>query len=523
MRKRVYILLFFLGSIGLNAQSAFHNLAVKKPQLPSSYSFQYTGGIQKFIVPNRVTSIQVSAIGAKGGSGARGQAGGGGANITTTLNVTPGQVLYIVVGGFPGQSTTPAYGFGGSGGSGTNFGGAGGGLSGVFTSSSPANGNALVVAGGGGGGAGNATDSNYSGGNAGNNAIGTSSNGNQPVNATYVTNGKYQNGYAATTSAPGEAGEPFDSGPGIRGTNGNDINGGNGGSDVGVVSWNGAGGGGAGWYGGGGGAGGGAATGGGAGGSTKSSSGQHSFGTLNTTGNGSVTITNVFNSGLVYHLDAGSSSSYSGTGATWKDLIGVNDATLVGTPTYTSSIGLNFNGSTQYGRIPSVAGVTNFTNAQQYSIEIWFKPSNGQANSAEAELLEKWNFTNEPRYPFTVRFNEGTSSMSVACYDGSTYKDAVATGFPVNTWKQIVAVFDFVAKTLTVYRDGGSVVSTSLVGINQVSNNSPIGIAGRVPFNADGVQVPYKGAIGIIRIYNVSLSAAQILQNFNANKTRFGL
>ena len=522
MKKRVYILLFFLGSIGLNAQSAFHNLAVKKPQLPSSYSFQYTGGIQKFIVPNRVTSIQVSAIGAKGGSGARGQAGGGGANITTTLNVTPGQVLYIVVGGDPGQSSTPAYGFGGSGGAGTYYGGAGGGLSGVFTSSSPANANALVVAGGGGGGAGNALDFNYSGGNAGNNGTGTASNGNEPTNS-YVVNGRYQYGYAATTSGPGQAGEAYDVTPVTIGSNGNDISGGAAGSDNGIASWHGAGGGGAGWFGGGGGAGGGAATGGGGGGSTKSSSGQHSFGTLNTTGNGSVTITTLSNSGLVFHLDAGSSSSYSGTGATWKDLIGVNDATLVGTPTYTSSIGLNFNGSTQYGRIPSVSGVTNFTNAQQYSIEIWFKPSNGQANSAEAELLEKWNFTNEPRYPFTVRFNEGTSSMSVACYDGSTYKNAVATGFPVNTWKQIVAVFDFVAKTLTVYRDGGSVVSTSLVGINQVSNNSPIGIAGRVPFNADGVQVPYKGAIGIIRIYNVSLSAAQILQNFNANKTRFGL
>ena len=72
MRKEVYLLLFYLCSIGLNAQSAFHNLAVKKPQLPSSYSFQYTGDIQKFIVPNRVTSIQINAIGAKGGTGARG-------------------------------------------------------------------------------------------------------------------------------------------------------------------------------------------------------------------------------------------------------------------------------------------------------------------------------------------------------------------------------------------------------------------------------------------------------------------
>lgn len=184
MRIVRYILFFFLCAIGLNAQSAFHNLAVKKPQLPTTYSFQYTGSLQKFVVPNRVTSIQVNAIGAKGGTGGRGQAGGAGANITTTLNVTPGQILYVVVGGFPGQSTTPKYGFGGSGGSGTNYGGAGGGLSGVFTSSSPAVANALVIAGGGGGGAGISTGSDYTGGNAGNTAAGTSSNGNQPVNTT---------------------------------------------------------------------------------------------------------------------------------------------------------------------------------------------------------------------------------------------------------------------------------------------------------------------------------------------------
>ena len=192
MRRIHYILLLFLGAMGLNAQSAFHNLAVKKPQLPTTYSFQYTGAIQQFIVPNRVTAIQVTAIGAKGGTGARGQAGGAGATITTTLNVTPGQVLYIVVGGFPGQSTTPKYGFGGSGGSGTNYGGAGGGLSGIFTSASPANANALVIAGGGGGGAGPSTEFNYSGGNAGNTIIGTSSNGNQPSNPAFIINGRYQ-------------------------------------------------------------------------------------------------------------------------------------------------------------------------------------------------------------------------------------------------------------------------------------------------------------------------------------------
>ena len=233
---------------------------------------------------------------------------------------------------------------------------------------------------------------------------------------------------------------------------------------------------------------------------------------------------NLIADGLVLNLDAANIKSYQGSGSTWADLSTSNNhATISLSPTHNAATGLTFNGSTQYGRIPSVNGVTNFTNTQQYSIEIWFNPSNGQPNSSEAELLEKWNFANESRYPFTIRFNETGRSMLVACYDGSQFPFVTASGFSVNTWAQLVAVFDFVAKTLTVYRNGVSVGSTSLVGINQVSNTSPVGIAGRVPFNANGVQVPLKGSIGNIRFYNKTLTASQILQNFNILKIRYGL
>lgn len=229
--------------------------------------------------------------------------------------------------------------------------------------------------------------------------------------------------------------------------------------------------------------------------------------------------------GLVLNLDAANIKSYQGTGTTWSDLSASNNhATISLSPTHNAATGLTFNGSTQYGRIPSVTGVTNFTNAQQYSIEVWFNPANGQANSGEAELLEKWNFSNEGRYPFTIRFNELGSSMLVACYDGSNFPNLSVTGFPVNTWAQLVAVFDFVSKTLSVYRNGVFVSSRSLEGINQVSNSSPVGIAGRIPVgSATGVQVPFKGTIGLIRFYNKSLNASEILQNFNTYKTRYGL
>ncbi len=216
-------------------------------------------------------------------------------------------------------------------------------------------------------------------------------------------------------------------------------------------------------------------------------------------------------------------SSYVGSGTVWDTTVGTTDATLFGSPTYNISSGFTFNGSTSYARIPSVNGVTNFTNTQQYTIEIWFNPANGQPNLGEAELLEKWNLNNESRYPYTIRFNENTSSMLVAAYDGSNFPSVSVTGFPVNTWKQLVAVFDFVGDTLTVYRNGVSGGTTSLVGVGQVSNTSPVGIAGRVAAGTGALQVPFKGTVGIIRMYDTSLTAPQVLQNYNADKSKYGL
>ena len=57
-------------------------------------SFNYTGSIKTWTVPSGISNITIIAIGAQGG----GINGGYGASMTGTFNVTPGQVLSIMVG-----------------------------------------------------------------------------------------------------------------------------------------------------------------------------------------------------------------------------------------------------------------------------------------------------------------------------------------------------------------------------------------------------------------------------------------
>ncbi|HQQ93501.1 MAG TPA: T9SS type A sorting domain-containing protein [Bacteroidia bacterium] len=117
-----------------------------------SYTYNFTGAVQTVTIPNCVTAINVDVRGAQGGTNAVGTMTGAlGGRVTGVLTVTPGDVLYIYVGGMNGYNGGGASGV--CSGCAQAGGGVGGGASDIRL-----NGNTLanrvVVAGGGGGGGG---------------------------------------------------------------------------------------------------------------------------------------------------------------------------------------------------------------------------------------------------------------------------------------------------------------------------------------------------------------------------------
>jgi hypothetical protein len=119
-------------------------------------TFNYTGGVQTFVVPAGITEISIDMYGAKGGDGGLGtKIGGFGGRVQTTITVIPGQTLNIFVGGL-GQngdcvSATPFLGGYNGGGDGYYCGASGGGASDIRTGGTTLN-DRVVIAGGGGGG-----------------------------------------------------------------------------------------------------------------------------------------------------------------------------------------------------------------------------------------------------------------------------------------------------------------------------------------------------------------------------------
>jgi hypothetical protein len=236
---------------------------------PAPTTFGYTAAEQSYTVPAGVKSVRVSAIGAPGGAGAPGPTrpgvvGGLGAQVTGDLAVTPGEVLYVEVGGAGSDGSASGGGLGGWNGGGLggrsfggdgSFGGGGGGASDVrfcsinatdclVVQSSEAS--RLLVAGGGGGAGANQVndDPGGAGGDAGvAGAPGQTASGGGGGGATQAAGGAGgAGGGCAVATASGMSG--LDGGLGAGGIGGYGVAG----QDD---SWGGGGGGG--YYGGGGG------------------------------------------------------------------------------------------------------------------------------------------------------------------------------------------------------------------------------------------------------------------------------
>jgi hypothetical protein len=250
-------------------------------------TYTHTGTEDTFAVPYGVTNLNVTAIGAPGGSGGNFSSpglGGKGAVVTNpALVAQPGATLYVAVGAAGSGNTNneslcPSNALGGlrdggngGAGCGNQFGGGGGGGSSDLSTEPltgpdkvTPTGNAqdprLIVAGGGGGGGGQSANNGGNGGNAGGSNTGPGAGG--------CGGGVNHNGSTGGTGGIG----------GTQGGAGALCGGGNGGNGTAAaggagasVNGGGGGGGGGGWFGGGGGSAGAQGNGGGGGGGAGSS------------------------------------------------------------------------------------------------------------------------------------------------------------------------------------------------------------------------------------------------------------
>jgi len=232
---------------------------------------------------------------------------------------------------------------------------------------------------------------------------------------------------------------------------------------------------------------------------------------------------NIVRDGLVLLLDAANTKSYPGSGTVWTDLSrSGNNGTLTNSPTFNSSNGGNiiFDGINEYGSIPA----TNSTkfNGTDYSIACWVKVSSihvsqysgifGRFSSAVSTtyngyFLEAANNTGSDKFAIVVANNNSF---------GRVFSDSTIV---FNKWYYLLATST--SNVVRLYIDG-LVQSTTLNFTTATIDNYPI-MLGKYYTFAEYNTFFLPGSIGQCSIYNKSLSASEVLQNYNASKSRFGL
>ncbi len=214
--------------------------------------------------------------------------------------------------------------------------------------------------------------------------------------------------------------------------------------------------------------------------------------------------------GLVLWLDANDKTSYPGTGTAWTDLSrGGNNGTLTNGPTYNSANG----GSIVFDGVDDYSNNINFTNANTSSGTIcgWVYPdSNG--NNDQMVI----NIGGTSTYGGTRVIRILSNKWSFATYGSGNEDWNSINDVTFNTWSHVVGVWSGTSLNFYLNTVGYSAIRTGVV--------TPVGSVFRAGISAwDITDRPFKGKISLVQIYNRALTQTEILQNYNANKNRFGL
>jgi hypothetical protein len=229
--------------------------------------------------------------------------------------------------------------------------------------------------------------------------------------------------------------------------------------------------------------------------------------------------------GLVLALDAGNTKSYVSGSTTWFDKSGFsNNGTLTNGPTFNSgNLGsIVFDGTDDYCNFGDILdlGTNNCT------INVWLKINSSWASGTKYFVSKALSGAQNYRYGFGFTQTRQLRGFVQGNGGADIVPNTVAT-LNLNQWYMCTMVVNR-SSTLDLYING---VIQSLDSTNTISQWNGLDFQSINPFrvgsftasnNTDPFLV-LPGDISTVQMYFRTLSATEILQNYNALKGRYGL
>ena len=219
----------------------------------------------------------------------------------------------------------------------------------------------------------------------------------------------------------------------------------------------------------------------------------------------------IITNGLVLALNAADKNSYPGSGTTWTDVSGNgNNGTLTNGPTFSSGSGgaIVLDGTNDYVS----CGNNSSLQITQGTISTWVRTTS--PGSSFRGIITKQN-------NYALFTNDGV----LVAYDwGNAQIRSTGTNIADGTWKNVAMSFTTNTGTPSnnaiIYLNGSAILTTT---IKQLNDTVEVQLANGGTFASVQFTQILNGSISIGLIYNRALSATEILQNYNAQKSRFNL
>ena len=219
----------------------------------------------------------------------------------------------------------------------------------------------------------------------------------------------------------------------------------------------------------------------------------------------------IVTNGLILHLDAGNTASYSGVGSTWTDLSGSgNDATIQNGATYSSAN----QGYFTFDGVDDYAGTSGSQALSSATFAGWLYRDGSQPDGAGIIYGRAGGQNTNGVSFYSTTNNLGYTWNSVQ----NTYTFNSGLTPPDQAWCMFAVTVSSSSATFYLYQSSGLTTATNNVthGSNTVGN---LQIA-RDDYSTTRYM---KGRIAAAYLYNRALSSSELQVNFDATKSRYGL
>jgi hypothetical protein len=230
----------------------------------------------------------------------------------------------------------------------------------------------------------------------------------------------------------------------------------------------------------------------------------------------------IVENGLVLYLDAANRRSYPGSGTTWFDVSGNgNNGTLTNGPTFSSGNGgsIVFDGVNDSVSIPRTN--INYTPLDSFTMGVWAKVDGVSGDFSVSRTTTVFG-RGDTANSFGIGMERDTSNV-FRWRVGSRAVSTISTLLNYVVGRLDYITFSYTPTFHRIYQNGNFIASQNTSGGTGGSFDAldyAIAISRAIPTGNDAWM---QGNVYLVHMYNRELTAQEVLQNYNATRSRFGI